>query len=102
MGYLISGFVNIFVILVAFVIFASLPGIFWGLMVALLVIVILGIRTGISNRQASSPTIPAVSNTDSLEDEVRHHEYKNNDPAQGIQHHDNPNVSDHDEDEANR
>jgi uncharacterized protein (DUF58 family) len=102
MGYLIGGCVNIFVILAAFVIFASLPGIFWGLMVALLVIVILAIRTGISNRQASASTIPAVSTTDSLEDEVRHHEYKNNDPAQGIQHHDNPNVSDDDEDEANR
>jgi len=102
MRYLIGGCANVFAILAAFVIFASLPGVFWGLVVAFIVIIILGIRNGISQRQTSSVNIPLSTDKSGLEDEVRHHEYENNDPAQGIQHHDNPSVSDDHEDEANR
>ena len=102
MGYLIGGCANIFVILAAFVIFASLPGVFWGVAVAFTVIVILGIRNGLNQRQEGNISIPIGTDKGSLEDEVRHHEYQNNDPAQGVQHHDNPSVSDDDEDEANR
>jgi len=100
MGYLIGGCINIFVILVAFMIFGSLPGVFWGFGVALLVIVILGIRSGLNKTTTSNASIPKAEYL--LEDEIRHHEYKNNDPFQGAQHHDNPTVSDDDEDEANR
>jgi len=102
MGYLIGGCINIFVILVAFMIFGSLPGVFWGFGVALLVIVILGIRSGLNKTTTttSNASIPKAEYL--LEDEIRHHEYKNNDPIQGVQHHDNPSVSDVDEGEANR
>jgi len=102
MGYLIGGCINIFVILVAFMIFGSLPGVFWGFGVALLVIVILGIRSGLNKTPTTKSTVSAPADDDVLEDEIRHHEYKNNDPVQGVQHHDNPTVSDDDEDEANR
>jgi len=54
MGYLIGGCINIFVILVAFMIFGSLPGVFWGFGVALLVIVILGIRSGLNKNQSNN------------------------------------------------
>jgi len=54
MGYLIGGCINIFVILVAFMIFGSLPGVFWGLTVAFLVIVILGVRSGLNKNQSNS------------------------------------------------
>jgi hypothetical protein len=102
MGYLIGGCINIFVILVAFMIFGSLPGVFWGFGVALLVIVILGIRSGL-NKTTTTKSATSTPKADYLlEDEIRHHEYKNNDPLQGVQHHDNPSVSDIDEDEANR
>ncbi len=102
MGYLIGGCINIFVILVAFMIFGSLPGVFWGFAIAFLVIVILGLRSGFSKNLNPKSAASVPTDDDLLEDEIRHHEYKNNDPAQGVQYHDNPSVSDDDEDEANR
>lgn len=100
MGYLIGGCINLLAILAAFVLFASLPGVFWGFAIAFLVVVILGIGSGINKNQPTTTTTPA--SPQNLEDEIRHHEYKNNDPSQGVQHDDNPSVSDDDEDEANR
>ena len=54
MGYLIGGCINIFVILAAFIIFGSLPGVFWGFAVAFLVIVILGVRSGLNKNQSNN------------------------------------------------
>jgi polyferredoxin len=51
MGYIFGIFVNFFVIIAALLIFGSLPGVFWGFVCALVVIVILAIRSGFNKPQ---------------------------------------------------